>query len=78
MADSYLDHAGMIARIREDMTAGQLLGQREQRGIIGHVARGEHQPRLYKQISIKSRNVNPTGTYSGAEQSWGFGNGISH
>jgi hypothetical protein len=45
----YLYHAGMIARIGEDVTAWQLFGQREQRRIIGHVARGEHQTSLWKQ-----------------------------
>ncbi len=36
----------MVAGIREDVAAGNLLGQREQRRVVRHVARGEHQARL--------------------------------
>jgi hypothetical protein len=37
----------MVAGIREDMAAGNLLGQREQGRVVCHVARGEHQASLH-------------------------------
>ena len=36
----------MVARVREDVTSRQLLGQGEEGRVVGHVAGGEDQGRL--------------------------------
>ena len=36
----------MVARVREDVTSRQLLGQGEEGRVVGHVAGGEYQSRL--------------------------------
>ena len=47
----------MVASIREDVAARQLPGQGEQRRVVGHVARGEHQPSLQQHHNINTINT---------------------
>ena len=47
----------MVPSIREDVAARQLPGQGEQRRVVGHVARGEHQPSLQQHHNINTINT---------------------
>ena len=42
-----LDHTGMVPRITEYFTPRQLGGQREEGRVVGHVAGGEDQCRVF-------------------------------